>query len=44
MLVPVWVDAYGIDGWRIFKSSSRKMTWVGFASITTEFRLDALAD
>ena len=35
---------YGIHHWRIFRSSFRKLVWVGFEPTTTEFRSDALSD
>ena len=35
---------YGIHHWRIFRSSYRKLAWVGFEPTTTEFRSDALTD
>ena len=35
---------YGIHHWMIFRSSYRKLAWVGFESTTTEFRSDALTD
>ena len=35
---------YGIDHWWIFRSSYRKLAWVGFEPTTTEFRSDALTD
>ena len=44
MLVAEWIDTYGIHHWRIFRSSYRKLAWVGFEPTTTEFRSDALTD
>ena len=44
MSIAEWTDTYGIHHWRIFWSSYRKMTWVGFESITTEFRSDTLTE
>ena len=35
---------YGIHHWRIFRSSYRKLVWVGFEPTTTEFRSGALTD
>ena len=43
-LVAEWIDTYGIHHWRIFRSSYRKLAWVGFEPTTTEFRSDALTD
>ena len=43
-LAAEWIDAYGIHHWRIFRSSYRKLAWVGFEPMTTEFRSDALTD
>ena len=43
-LVAEWIDTYGIQHWRIFRSSCRKLTWVGFEPTITEFRSDALTD
>ena len=37
-----WIDTYGIQHWRIFRSNYRKVAWVGFVSTTTEFRSDTL--
>ena len=37
-----WIDAYGIQPWRIFRSSYSKLAWVGFESTTTDFHSDAL--
>ena len=38
------IDTYGINHWRIFRSSYRKLALVGFEPTTTEFRLNALSD
>ena len=35
---------YGINHRRIFRSSYRKTTWMGFKPMTTEFHWDALTD
>ena len=43
-LVAKWFYRYGIHHWRIFTSSYRKLSWVGFKPTTTEFRSDALTD
>ena len=43
-LVAEWIDTYGIHHWRIFRSSYRKLAWVGFEPTTTEFRSDAPTD
>ena len=43
-LVAEWVDTYRIHHWRIFKSSYRKLGWVGFEPTTTEFCPYALTD
>ena len=43
-LVAEWIDTYGIHHWRIFRSSYRKLAWVGFEPTATEFRSDALTD
>ena len=43
-VVAEWIDTYGIHHWRIFRSSYRKLAWVGFEPTTTEFRSDALTD
>ena len=40
----IYVYICGIHHWRIFRSSYRKLTWVGFEPTTTEFRSDALND
>ena len=43
MSVPEWTDdTYGIHQWIILWSSYRKLAWVGFEPMTTEFCLDAL--
>ena len=39
-----WIDTCGILHWRIFRSSYRKLAWVGFVSTTTEFRSNALTN
>ena len=39
-----WINTYGIQLWRIFTSSYRKLSWVGFESTTSEFCSDALTD
>ena len=39
-----WTDADGVHYWRIYRSSYRKLVWVGFEPTTTEFSLDAKAD
>ena len=41
-LAPKWINAYGIQHWRTFRSSYSKLAWVGFESTTTEFHSDAL--
>ena len=43
-VVAEWIDTHGIQHWRIFRSSYRKLAWVGFETTTTEFRLDALTE
>ena len=35
---------YDIHHWRIFRSSHRKLAWVGLEPTTTQFRSDALTD
>ena len=35
---------FGIHLWRSFRSSYRKLAWVGFKPTTTEFRSEALSD
>ena len=40
----IYIYIYGIHHWRIFRSSYRKLAWVGFEPPTTEFRSDALTD
>ena len=40
----IYVYTYGINHRRIFRSSYRKLAWVGFEPMTTEFRPDALTD
>ena len=40
----IYTYIYGIHHWRIFRSSYRKLAWVGFEPTTTEFRSDALTD
>ena len=40
--VAEWTDTYGTRQWRIFRSSNRKLTWMGFEHSTTQIRLDAL--
>ena len=44
MSLAEWVDTYGIHHWRILWSSYRKLAWVGFEPMTTEFCSDALTD
>ena len=39
-----WIDTYFIHHWTIFRSSYRKLAWVGFEPTTTEFRSEALTD
>ena len=39
-----WTDTYGIQHWRILRSSYRKLAWVGFEPTTTEFHSDALTN
>ena len=39
-----WIDIYGIYQRRIFISSYRKLAWLVFKSLTTEFHSDALTD
>ena len=36
-LVAESIDAYGIHHWRVFRSSYRKLAWLGFELTTTEF-------
>ena len=36
MLVAEWIDTYGIHHWGIFRSSYRKLAWVGFKPLTTD--------
>ena len=43
-LVAEWIDTYGIHHWRIFRSSHRKLAWVGFEPTSTEFRSDAVTN
>ena len=43
-LLVEWIDTYGIHHWRIFRSSYRKLAWLGFESTTTEFHSDALTE
>ena len=38
------IDTYGIHHWKIFRTSYRKLAWVGFEPSTTEFRSDALTN
>ena len=38
------IDTYSIHHWRTFRSSYRKLAWMGFEPTTTEFRSDALTD
>ena len=40
----IHIYIYGIHHWRIFRSSYRKLAWVGFEPTTTQFRSDALTD
>ena len=42
--VAKWDDVYGIHHWRILWSSYRKLTWVRFEPMTTEFWSDALTE
>ena len=44
MNVAEWVDTYGIYHRMNFWSSYRKLAWVGFEPMTTEFRSDVLTD
>ena len=44
MSVAEWTDTYGIHHWRILWSSYRKLAWVGFEPMISEFRSDALTD
>ena len=37
-------SAYGIQHWQIFRSSYRKIIWLGFEPITTKFHSDAITD
>ena len=39
-----YIYIYSIHHWRIFRSSYRKLAWVGFEPTTTEFRSDAVTD
>ena len=32
------IDTWGIHHWKIFRSSYKKLAWVGFEPTTTEFR------
>ena len=41
-LVAEWIDTYGTHHWKIFRSSYRKLAWVGFELTTTELRPYAL--
>ena len=43
-LVTEWINTYGIHHWRIFRSSYKKLAWMGFEPMSTEFRSDALTD
>ena len=45
MSVAKWADTYGMHmhNWQIFWSSYRKLTWVGFEPMTTEFRSNPLS-
>ena len=43
-LVAELIDTYGVYHWRIFRSSYRKLAWVGLEPTTTEFRSDTLTD
>ena len=38
----IYIYIYGIHHWRILWSSYRKLAWVGFEPMTTEFRSGAL--
>ena len=44
MSVAEWTDTYGIRHWSILWSSYRKLAWVGFEPLTTEFRSEVLTD
>lgn len=39
-----WTDTCGIHHWRTLRSIYRKLVWVGFKSMKTEFQLDALTN
>ena len=38
------IGIHGIHHWRIFRSSYRKLAWVGFEPMTTEFLIIALTE
>ena len=40
--VAEYIDAYVIHHWRVFRSSYRKLAWVGFEPTISEFHSDAL--
>ena len=44
MSVATWTNTCGIHHWRIIWSSYRKLAWVGFEPMITEFFSDALTD
>ena len=44
MSLTEWADTYRIHHWQILWSSYRKLAWVGFDSMTTEFCSEALTD
>ena len=39
-----WIDTYGINHWRIFRSSYRMLAWIGLELMTTEVCSDALTN
>ena len=43
-VVAEWIDTYDIPHWKILRSSSRKLAWVGCEPTTAEFRSDFLAE
>ena len=44
MLEVEWIDTYGINHWRIFRSNYRMLAWIGFEPMTTEVHSDALTN
>ena len=43
-LVAEWIDTYGIHHCKIFRSSYRKLAWVGLEPPITKFRSDTVTD